>query len=178
MSIGVSLNTPDERCTWQVRMLGLVGFIFLALPILVPWRIFWFFLLYLGSAAPNYSRKPPYEINQKNRGHALPHPCHPLPNLASEPRSMGVFRHFLSRGVRFPTPTIRRAIKNICMYLIGLFITLFGSITMFSGTNNSAREVYGHIKSVKILLMLNPTNYMLTYSGFALFIWGIFYRFL
>ena len=31
---------------------------------------------------------------------------------------------------------------------------------------------------VKILVILNPTGYRLTSSGFALFIWGIFYRFL
>ena len=36
-----SLNTPDERCTCQVRMAGSVGFLFLALPILTFW---WFFL--------------------------------------------------------------------------------------------------------------------------------------
>ena len=40
------------------------------------------------------------------------------------------------------------------------------------------REVFGHIESVKILVILNPTAYMLTPSGFALFIWGILYRFL
>ena len=33
-------------------------------------------------------------LNQKNRGQVLPHPYHRLPNLTSEPRSMGVFGHF------------------------------------------------------------------------------------
>ena len=33
-------------------------------------------------------------------------------------------------------------------------------------------------ESVKILVILNPTSYMLAASGFAFFIWGIFYRFL
>ena len=33
-------------------------------------------------------------------------------------------------------------------------------------------------KSVKDLVILNPAGYMFTSSGFALFIWGIFYRFL
>ena len=31
----------------------------------------------------------------------------------------------------------------------------------------SAREVFGHIESVKILVILIPTGYMLTSSGFA-----------
>ena len=34
----------------------------------------------------------------------------------------------------------------------------------------SAVEVLGHIESVKILVILNPTGYMLTSSGFAAFI--------
>ena len=42
---------------------------------------------------------------------------------------------------------------------------------------SSAWEVFGHTKSVKILVILNPASYMLTSSGFA-FIWGMFYRFL
>ena len=41
---GVSLNTPDERCTWQARMPASVGFIFLALPILASWGPFLVFL--------------------------------------------------------------------------------------------------------------------------------------
>ena len=40
------------------------------------------------------------------------------------------------------------------------------------------REVFGHIELVKILVILNPTGYMFTSSGFGLFIWGIFYIFL
>ena len=31
----------------------------------------------------------------------------------------------------------------------------------------SAREVFGHIESDKISVILNPTNYMLTSFGFA-----------
>ena len=34
----------------------------------------------------------------------------------------------------------------------------------------SAREVFGHIESVKILVILNSTGYMLTSSGFDAFI--------
>ena len=34
----------------------------------------------------------------------------------------------------------------------------------------SAREVFGHIESVKIIVILNPTGYMLTSSGFDAFI--------
>ena len=36
--------------------------------------------------------------------------------------------------------------------------------------HHSAREVFGHIESVKILVILNSTGYMLTSSGFASFI--------
>ena len=43
---------------------------------------------------------------------------------------------------------------------------------------NSSREVFGHIESVKILVILKRTGYMLTSSGFGLFIWGMVYRFL
>ena len=55
------------------------GFIFLALPILAPWG---FFLLNLGSTAPNYHRMPPMRSskappNQKNRGQVLPNPSEP-----------------------------------------------------------------------------------------------------
>ena len=32
---------------------------------------------------------------------------------------------------------------------------------------SSAREVFGHIESVKFLVILNPTGYLLTSSGFA-----------
>ena len=49
---GGSLNTPDERCTCQVRMPGLVGFIFLALPILAPWGLFGFFWAKFGFYGP------------------------------------------------------------------------------------------------------------------------------
>jgi hypothetical protein len=43
---------------------------------------------------------------------------------------------------------------------------------------DSAREVFGHIESIKILVILNLTGYMLTSFGFALFIRGILlYRF-
>jgi hypothetical protein len=43
---------------------------------------------------------------------------------------------------------------------------------------DSAREVFGHIESIKILVILNLTGYMLTSFGFASFIRGIFlYRF-
>ena len=34
----------------------------------------------------------------------------------------------------------------------------------------SAREVFGHIESVKIHVILNPTGYMLTSPGFDAFI--------
>ena len=33
----------------------------------------------------------------------------------------------------------------------------------------SAREVFGHMESVMILVILNPTGYMLTSSGFGCF---------
>ena len=47
-----SLNTPDERCTCQVRMPGSMGFIFLALPILTPWGLFLVFLAKFGFYGP------------------------------------------------------------------------------------------------------------------------------
>ena len=40
---------------------------------------------------------------------------------------------------------------------------------------DSAREVFGHIESVKILVILNLTGYMLTSSIFSLFFRGIFF---
>ena len=36
-------------------------------------------------------------------------------------------------------------------------------------TPPSAQEVFGHIESVEILVILNPAGYMLTSSGFASF---------
>ena len=80
-----SLNTADGRCTCHARMPGSVGFVFLALPVLVPWRLFLgFFIAKFGSVIPNYSRKPPMRsskapLNQRNRGQVLPHPLRTWP---------------------------------------------------------------------------------------------------
>ena len=41
------------------------------------------------------------------------------------------------------------------------------SAEMMEVKQTSAQEVFGHIESVKILVILNPTGYMLTSSGFA-----------
>ena len=78
-----SLKTPDQSCTdrqvWWVHFSGPPHF--------GPFATFFgFFLLNLGSTAPNYPRRPPMRSskappNQKNRGQVLPTP----PNLASEP---------------------------------------------------------------------------------------------
>ncbi len=35
---------------------------------------------------------------------------------------------------------------------------------------SSAQEVFGHVESVKILVILNPAGYMFTSSGFDAFI--------
>ena len=44
---------------------------------------------------------------------------------------------------------------------------LLGLKLMPNCAGPSARKVLGHIESVKILVILNPTGYMLTSSGFA-----------
>ena len=94
-----SLNTPNERCSSDA---GSVGFIFLALPILVPWGLFLiFFWLNLGFTAPNYpgrplmrsSKAPP---NQKNRGQILPTPSEPSLRAWQVQRLLGVFMYFPS----------------------------------------------------------------------------------
>ena len=44
-----------------------------------------------------------------------------------------------------------------------------------------SQEVFGHLESVKILVILNPSGYMLTFSDFAAFMhlrYGILYGFL
>ena len=95
-----SLNTPDERCTCQVRMAGSVGFLFLALPILTFWWFFLvFFLLNLGFASPNYFRKSlwdqvrPHSI-KKIGGRFYPNASKPGLRAWQVQRSSGVFRHF------------------------------------------------------------------------------------
>src|ERR1700738_313107 len=99
----VSLNTPDEHCAsdalvrfgCQVRWVHFSG-----PPHFGPLMTFFgFFLLNLGSTAPNYPRRPLMRSNkappnQKNRGHFLPHPSEPSLQASEAQRSSGVFRHF------------------------------------------------------------------------------------
>jgi hypothetical protein len=86
----VALFFPYERNTEQVRMPTPVGPFFWSSPFWPLDDFFWFFLLNLGSTAPNYSRRPLMRSskappNQKNRG-AIFTPTHPNPpELASEP---------------------------------------------------------------------------------------------
>ena len=42
---------------------------------------------------------------------------------------------------------------------------IFCTLLINSSIHISAREVFGHIESVKILVILNPTGYMFTSSG-------------
>ena len=82
-------------------MSGSVGLFFLALPVLVPWRFLLVFLLNLGYVTPNYYRKPPMRsskapLNQKNRGHVLPHPLQTWPPSMTSATLVGgnLLRHF------------------------------------------------------------------------------------
>jgi len=75
----VALFFPYERNTEQVRMPASVGPFFWPSPFWPLDDFFWFFLLNLGSTAPNYSRRPLMRSskappNQKNRGQFLPQP--------------------------------------------------------------------------------------------------------
>ena len=93
--VWVALKTPIER--GSDAWFG--GVHFFGPPRFGPLGFFWFSLLNLGPTTPNYSRKPPMRSSKaptlsKKQGACFTPPCHPLPNLASEPRSMGVFRHF------------------------------------------------------------------------------------
>ena len=69
-------------------------------------------------------------------------------------RKVGCFAHNTSMSGTFS--------EHACLKVVG----------------SSAREMFGHIESVKILVILHPTGCMLTSSGFASFTRGIFCRFL
>ena len=69
---------------------------------------FGFFLLNLGSTAPNYPRRPPMRSskappNQKNRGQVLPTP----PNLASTPDKCNACQGYLGTSILDHHPTFR-----------------------------------------------------------------------
>ena len=97
--IGVSrgfLNTPNKCCGLDA---GSVGSFFWPSPFWSLGDFFWFFLLNLGSTAPNYPRRPPMRSskappNQKNRGQVLPTPSEPSLRAWQVQHSSGVFRHF------------------------------------------------------------------------------------
>ena len=78
---------------------------------------FGFFLLNLGSTAPNYPRRPPMRSskappNQKNREQVLPTPSEPSLRAWQVQRSLGVIRHFRIQRPRLGNATHRSRHSN------------------------------------------------------------------
>ena len=98
-----------------------------------------------------------------------------VPFLADEP--VEVHRDFRRISHQFQTnflweeymeyPSIERKQNRKMSTCSRLGLEQRGSWPTMPKNFPSAREVFGHVESVKILVILNPAGYMLTSSGFA-----------